>query len=91
MKPHIKDKDTMTVQETVEHYKLSRRKFYELLHQDGLDFIAFYYNGRRLILRTEFEKYLNKHPEIRRRERAWQENQDCEETQNTEYSEGANQ
>lgn len=69
MKPNIKDKDTMTVQETVAHYKLSRRKFYELLHQDGLDFIAFYYNGRRLILRTEFEKYLNKHPEIRRRER----------------------
>ena len=69
MKPYIKDKDTMTVQETVEHYKLSRRKFYELLHQDGLDFIAFYYNGRRLILRTEFEKYLNKHPEIRRTER----------------------
>ena len=69
MKPHIKDKDTMTVQETVEHYKLSRRKFYELLHQDGLDFITFYYNGRRLILRTEFERYLNKHPDIRRRER----------------------
>lgn len=69
MKPNIKDKDTMTVQETVEHYKLSRRKFYELLHQDGLDFIAFYYNGRRLILRTEFEKYLDKHPEIRRRKR----------------------
>ena len=69
MKPNIKDKDTMTVQETVAHYKLSRRKFYELLHQDGLDFIAFYYNGRRLILRTEFEKYLDKHPEIRRRER----------------------
>ena len=69
MKPHIKDKDTMTVQETVEHYKLSWRKFYELLHQDGLDFITFYYNGRRLILRTEFERYLNKHPEIRRRER----------------------
>ena len=65
----MKDKDTMTVQETVAHYKLSRRKFYELLHQDGLDFIAFYYNGRRLILRTEFEKYLNKHPEIRMRER----------------------
>ena len=32
MKPNIKDKDTMTVQETVVHYKLSRRKFYELLH-----------------------------------------------------------
>ena len=66
------------------YYKLSRRKFHELLHQEGLEFIAFYYNGRRLILKKEFERYLKEHPEIRRRERAWQENQDCEETQNTE-------
>lgn len=68
MKPNIKDKDTMMVQETVAHYKLSWRKFYELLHQDGLEFIVFCYNVGRLILRTEFEKYLNKHSEIRRRE-----------------------
>ncbi len=91
MKSKVDDKDTMTVQEAVTYYKLSRRKFYELLHQEGLEFIAFYYNGRRLILKKEFERYLNGHPEIRRRERGWQENQDCEEIQNTEYSEGANQ
>lgn len=91
MKSKVGDKDTMTVQEAVIYYKLSRRKFYELLHQEGLEFIAFYYNGRRLILKKEFERYLKGHPEIRRRERAWQENQDCEETQNTEFSEGANQ
>lgn len=91
MKSKVDNKDTMTVQEAVTYYKLSRRKFYELLHQDGLKFIAFYYNGRRLILKKEFERYLKEHPEIRRRERRWQENQDCEEIQNTEYSEEANQ
>ena len=41
--------------------------------------------------KKEFERYLKEHPEIRRRERRWQENQDCEEIQNTEYSEEANQ
>lgn len=61
------------------------------INGEGLEFIAFYYNGRRLILKKEFERYLKEHPEIRRRERRWQENQDCEEIQNTEYSEEANQ
>lgn len=69
MKPQLKDKDVMTVQETVEHYKLSRRKFYALLHEEGLPFLVFYYNERRLILCKEFEKYLDTHPEIRRRKR----------------------
>lgn len=69
MKPQLEDKDVMTVQEAVKHYKLSRRKFYALLHEDGLPFLVFYYNERRLILCKEFEKYLDIHPEIRRRER----------------------
>ena len=33
MKPPIGNKATMTVQEAVNHYCLSRRKFYDLLHQ----------------------------------------------------------
>lgn len=45
------------------------RKFYALLHEKGLTFVAFYYDNRRLILCRELEKYLEKHPEIRRRER----------------------
>lgn len=69
MKTQLEKKDVMTVQEAVEYYKLSRRKFYALLHEEGLTFVAFYYNERRLILCREFEKYLEKHPEIRRRER----------------------
>jgi phage portal protein BeeE len=34
-----------------------------------LHLYKFYYNERRLILCREFEKYLEEHPEIRRRER----------------------
>ena len=67
MKPQLGDKEMLTVQEAVEHFQLSRRKFYDLLHQKGLTFLAFYYDGRRLLIRKEFEKYLDKHPKLRRR------------------------
>lgn len=76
MKPQLKDKDVLTVRETVEYFELSRRKFYALLQEEGLPFVAFYYNRRRLILRTEFQKYLEEHPEIRRREPKWQESRE---------------
>ena len=66
MKPQLGDKEMLTVQEAVEHFQLSRRKFYDLLHQKGLTFLVFYYDGRRLLIRKEFEKYLDKHPELRR-------------------------
>lgn len=69
MRPSLENKDVMTVQETIDYYRLSRRKFYALLHEKGLTFVAFYYDNRRLILCRKLEKYLEKHPEIRRRER----------------------
>jgi hypothetical protein len=69
MKPQLENKDIMTVQEAIRHYKLSHRKFNALLHETGLPFLVFYYNERRLILCREFEKYLEEHPEIKRRER----------------------
>ena len=48
-------------------FVLSRRKFYDLLNNtDGEDFLA-YYGERKLILRVAFEKYLLRHPELRRR------------------------
>ncbi len=67
MKTDPKDKEMITVQEAAQLYSLSRRPFYNLLHQKGLNFLAFYFDGRRLIMRREFEKYLDKHPELRRR------------------------
>lgn len=61
-------KDALNPQEAIEYFVLGRRKFYELIKQEGLSFIA-YYGQRRLIIRTEFEKYLIEHPELRRTER----------------------
>ena len=67
MKSQTGNKATMTGQEAVQHFCLSRRKFYDLLHQPGMKFVVFYYDGRRLIIREELEKYLDAHPELRRR------------------------
>ena len=58
-------KDVLNPQEAIEYFVLSRRKFYALIKQEGLGFVA-YYGDRKLIIRTEFEKYLLQHPELRR-------------------------
>lgn len=60
-------KDALNPQEAIEYFVLSRRKFYELIKQEGLSFIA-YYGERKLIIRNEFAKYLLEHPELRRKE-----------------------
>ena len=44
MKPKIEDKATITVQEALNHYCLSPRKFYATLHLPGLSFVVFYYD-----------------------------------------------
>lgn len=66
-KPSAEQKDVLNQEETIVYFGLSRRKFYKLL-QEGKDkpFMAMY-GSRRLIIRTEFAKYLEKHPELRRR------------------------
>lgn len=66
-KPTTDEKDILNQEEAIVHFGLSRRKFYKLL-KDGrnIPFMAMY-GSRRLLLRTEFEKYLEKHPELRRR------------------------
>lgn len=67
MKVSTDNKDILTVEETINHFQLSRRKFYPLLKEEGLDFFAFYYGGRRLILKEPFARYLLQHPELKRR------------------------
>lgn len=60
------NKDLLNPSETIEYFKLSRRKFYALIREKpDNDFIVLY-GSRRLIIRTAFEKYLLKHPEFRR-------------------------
>ncbi len=66
-KPSAEQKDILNQEEAIVYFGLSRRKFYKLL-KEGKDtpFMAMY-GSRRLIIRTEFVKYLEKHPELRRR------------------------
>lgn len=66
-KPMANEKDILNQEGAIVHFGLSRRKFYKLL-KEGKDtpFMAMY-GSRRLIIRTEFAKYLEKHPELRRR------------------------
>ncbi|MCI7692081.1 MAG: DNA-binding protein [Oscillospiraceae bacterium] len=58
MKQNLIDKDLLNPSETITHFELSSRKFYALIRSgEKLDFIVFY-GGRRLIIRSIFEKYL---------------------------------
>ncbi len=66
-RPTAEQKDILNQEEAIVYFGLSRRKFYKLLKEDkDIPFMALY-GSRRLIIRTEFEKYLEKHPELRRR------------------------
>lgn len=66
-KPSADQKDVLNQEEAIVYFGLSRRKFYKLLKEGkNTPFMAMY-GSRRLIIRTEFAKYLEKHPELRRR------------------------
>lgn len=70
-KTELGEKDLLNPNETILLFDLSSRKFLALIRSGTqLDFIAFY-GGRRLIICTIFEKYLDEHTELRRR-KAWQ-------------------
>lgn len=70
-KTELGEKDLLNPNETILLFDLSSRKFLALIRSGTkLDFTAFY-GGRRLIIRTIFEKYLDEHAELRRR-KTWQ-------------------
>lgn len=59
-------KDLLNLSETIEYFNLSQRKFHSLIREKTVhDFIVFH-GSRRLIIRTAFERYILKHPELRR-------------------------
>ena len=58
-KPALEDKELLTVAETAECFKLSRRKHFRLTENRHLPFLAMY-GSRKLVIRDEFVKYLNK-------------------------------
>lgn len=66
-KPAAEQKDILNQEEAIVHFVLSRRKFYKLLKDKKNHKFVAKYGNRRLIIRSEFEKYLEGHPELRRR------------------------
>lgn len=64
-KPVLAEKDFLNPEETIELFNLSRRKFYRLIKEEKkLNFIALY-GSRRLVIRGEFEKYLEANTEVK--------------------------
>ena len=64
-KPGLEEKETLNPGEAAELYNLSRRKFFRLLQSgEQFSFLAFY-KERKLIIRSEFKKYLESHPEVK--------------------------
>ncbi len=64
-KPSPGEKELMTPDEAIDFYVLSRVKTRALMKEKN-NFTIKYYDGRSLIIRREFEIYLNEHPELRR-------------------------
>ena len=62
------NKDFLMPTEAVEYFVLSRRKFSEWIQKESSPFLIAKYGKRKLINRVAFEKYLNEHPELRRRD-----------------------
>ena len=63
-KPSLEEKDTLRVEEAIALYGMSRRKFRRLLESAGLPFVAAY-GKRKIIIRQEFELYLQARPELK--------------------------
>ena len=63
-KPILAEKDFLNPEEAIEMYGLSRRKFYRLLKEKKNNSFTALYGSRRLVIRKEFEKYLDENPAI---------------------------
>lgn len=64
-KPNLSEKTYLNVRETIELLGLNARKFSRFLKNGGrYDFLAFYHN-RVLILREEFENFLENEPKAK--------------------------
>ena len=59
-------KNIITPTEAID-FVLSRRKFYDLLKSDEQKNFLVFYKERKMIIRTAFARYLEAHPDLRRR------------------------
>ena len=65
MRAALETKAILNPGEAIQLYRMSARRFYQLIqHRKRLPFLALYHK-RKLIIRTEFDKYLEEHPEER--------------------------
>ena len=63
MRAALAEKAILNPGEAIRLYDLSARRFYRLIQgRKKLPFVALY-NKRKLIIRSEFDKYLEQHPE----------------------------
>lgn len=60
-KPILAEKETLTVEEAISLFNLSRRRFHKLIDNQEPCFMALY-GSRRLVIRTEFARWLLQHP-----------------------------
>ena len=65
LKPQLGEKDLLTSEETIKYFNLSRRKWYDFLNSDRSKKFVVGYRSRRLILREEFEEFLNKNKKVK--------------------------
>ena len=67
MRAALETKAILNPGEAIRLYDMSGRRFYKLIQsRKRLPFVALY-NKRKLIIRSEFEKYLELHPEEKER------------------------
>ncbi len=64
-KPSLAQKDVLNPEEAVAYFGFSRRKFNRFLNDGKCKKYTALYGKRRLILRSEFEKYLEENPEVK--------------------------
>lgn len=65
--PSPRVKNIITPTEAIDYFVLSRRKFYDLLKSDEQKNFLVFYKERKMIIRTAFARYLEAHPDLRRR------------------------
>jgi len=63
-KPPLAEKETLTTEEAIRLFGLSRRKFRNLIEENRLPFMAAY-KDRRLVIRDELAEYLKNNPEVK--------------------------
>ena len=89
MRPALETKAILNPGEAIQMYGMSARRFQSLLKSKRkLPFLALYHK-RKLIIRAEFDKYLEEHPEEKEQLKKCQRTSKEGVTQNDEFCEVA--